>query len=62
MCVFPTFGKRCSQRCECEKQLCNFELGCPKGKYCLIYVRSMHLNLLNDCLEKHDCSNVVTEL
>lgn len=30
MCVYPTFGKKCSQHCECEKQVCNFERGCPK--------------------------------
>lgn len=30
MCEYPTFGKKCSQQCGCEKQLCNFELGCPE--------------------------------
>lgn len=52
MCKYPTFGKKCSQQCECEKQLCNFELGCPESKYCLSTVKFMLLWIFNDDQEK----------
>lgn len=64
MCKYPTFGKKCSQQCEYEKQLCNFELGCPGSKYCLITVKFMHLWIFNDDQEKHkyELSTVTAEL
>lgn len=64
MCVYPTFGKKCSQHCECEKQVCNFERGCPKGKYCLIPVKMHASKFIKWWLreKKYDGFNVVTEL
>lgn len=32
MCEYPTFGKRCTQQCPCDKHLCNLTLGCTKCK------------------------------
>lgn len=32
-CEYPSFGKRCLQKCSCEKDLCNFMSGCKKSKY-----------------------------
>nr|XP_022289120.1 uncharacterized protein LOC111101104 [Crassostrea virginica] len=30
MCPFPTFGNKCSKNCTCEKEMCNFQIGCKK--------------------------------
>lgn len=36
VCEYPAFGKRCANRCSCEKHLCSFLLGCTNGKYSLV--------------------------
>lgn len=32
ICPYPLFGRRCIQKCSCDKQLCDFVHGCT-GKY-----------------------------
>lgn len=52
MCEYPTFGKKCAQNCSCEKNLCNFDLGCPECKYCLFSFQHMYITIQNMMIEK----------
>ena len=40
VCEFPFFGQDCSENCTCERDMCNFQIGCKKGKFIDIVLKT----------------------
>ena len=58
-CEFPFFGQDCLQNCTCEKDMCNFQIGCKKGKFinmvlkirlCVLILLKGNVMKLSSCL------------
>lgn len=39
-CPYPYYGEKCILNCSCDREHCNFMVGCETGKYIYCFIAS----------------------